>query len=427
MTPDGAERAAVTAGSGARVPISANGTSTQVIDPAVARRVGWLMFVTVFLDMLGFGIVLPLLPLYVKGMGGSPAMAGLLFASFSAMQFIATPILGRLSDRVGRRPIILMSLFGSASSMLVFALASHLALLPLLFASRLVGGATAGNLSACQASIADTTHGSARARGMGMLGAAIGLGIAAGPWIGGALAGYGSWAPPFGAAVFGFADLVLALLLFPETNLHKSGKGEPGGVPRRGRFAELRADPRVTVVALLYFLTFLGMANLQVAFGLLTQLRLGWAEAEVGRAFGVFGLIGLVVQGGLIGRLVAVFGHRTLAIVGPLLNATGMVLVAVGQNFAMIIAGTGLISVGMGIIMPVLSAVASEIAGEERQGTVLGVAQSFGGLARSIGPVISGFLFARISSGAPFFGGAAAALVAVVLSVKYVPQGGREG
>ena len=165
-----------------------------------SSRVVTFVFLTVFLDLIGFGIVIPLFPFYVKSMGGSARTVGFLLGCFSFTQFVAMPLLGRLSDRVGRRPVILLSLAGNAASMLLFALATKVSLLPLLFASRILAGATAGNISSCQAAIADVTEGEERAQGMGRVGAGIGLGLVFGPALGGLLSLYGTWAPPLGAA-----------------------------------------------------------------------------------------------------------------------------------------------------------------------------------------------------------------------------------
>src|SRR5689334_14508421 len=151
-------------------------------------RVLFFVFTTVLLDMMGFGIVIPLLPFYVQSMGGSAEVVGVLLGTFAAMQMVATPLLGRMSDRYGRRPIILASLAGNALAMVVFAIAAERAWLPLLFASRILAGATAGNLAACQAAVADVTSGPERAAGMGRVGAGIGLGLVFGPVLGSALA-----------------------------------------------------------------------------------------------------------------------------------------------------------------------------------------------------------------------------------------------
>ena len=170
-----------------------------------------------FLDLVGFGIIIPLLPLYVKSMGGTAETVGFLFASFSLTQLVATPKLGRMSDRIGRKRVIVTSLAGNAASMVLFAIASNIRLLPLLFASRILAGATAGNIAACQAAIADVTRGTARAKGMGRIGAGLGLGMVLGPVIGAWASKLGTSAPPLFAAGLAALDLVAAFFFMPET------------------------------------------------------------------------------------------------------------------------------------------------------------------------------------------------------------------
>ena len=176
-------------------------------------------------------------------MGGSARTVGVLLGCFSFTQLVATPVLGRLSDRVGRRPVILLSLAGNAASMVLFALATKVSLLPLLFASRILAGATAGNLSACQAAIADVTEGEERARGMGRLGAGIGLGLVLGPALGGLLSRFGMWAPPLGAAGMAVTDLIAAFLWMPETRPPRAPR-RPESPTDGARAASLRLRSR---------------------------------------------------------------------------------------------------------------------------------------------------------------------------------------
>src|SRR5436853_204173 len=171
-------------------------------------RVLFFVFTTVLLDMVGFGIVIPLLPFYVQSMGGSAEVVGLLLGTFAFTQMIATPVLGRLSDRFGRRPIILASLLGNTVAMVIFAIAAEKAWLPLLFASRILAGTTAGNLGACQAAVADVTSGPERAAGMGRVGAGIGLGLVIGPILGSAISRLHPNAPPLAAGLLAFVDLL---------------------------------------------------------------------------------------------------------------------------------------------------------------------------------------------------------------------------
>ena len=391
----------------------------------MARRVLVFVFLTVFLDLIGFGIILPLLPFYVKTMGGNAQTVGWLLACFSATQLVATPVLGRLSDRFGRRPVILISLAGNAVSMVVFAAATRVVLLPLLFASRIVAGATAGNLAACQAAVADVTEGTDRARGMGRLGAGIGLGLVLGPVAGGWLSALGPAAPPLGAAALAIVDLLAAAVLMPETNKRdaaaQAAEGEeeaPKSLRDRRTVAQVLMDKHVVLVLLLYFLTFFAMTAMQVALALLTAARLGWGEREVGQLFGLYGVVILVVQGLLIGRITRALGEINAVGWGAVLVAAGMGGIAVGTHWVPIVLGMGVVGLGIGVTIPVLSSIASTYAGKRTQGAVLGFAQSSGGLARTFGPVWAGFLYARIAPGAPFLAASVAALVSLGVALR---------
>jgi DHA1 family tetracycline resistance protein-like MFS transporter len=404
-----------------------------------ASRVVTFVFLTVFLDLIGFGIVIPLFPFYVKSMGGSARTVGVLLGCFSFTQLVATPFLGRLSDRLGRRPVILVSLAGNAASMVLFALATKVSLLPLLFASRILAGATAGNLSACQAAIADVTTGEARARGMGRLGAGIGLGLVLGPALGGQLSRFGMWAPPLGAAAMAVADLVAAFFFMPETHVPRapglatddpmrdvaSPSAASAHMARQApSLLSVLSERRLVIVLGLYFCTFLYMTTMQVALAFLTAERLGWGASEVGNVFALFGVIMLVTQGGLIGWIARTFGQVRVVTGGSLISAAGLATIAVAYHFAPLLAGLVLLALGLGVTQPMLSSIASEYAGEEQRGAVLGFAQSAGGLARTIGPVLSGYLFEGLGAGAPFAGGAIAALIAFAMTLG-LPRGPR--
>jgi MFS family permease len=380
----------------------------------VKARVTTFVFLTIFLDLIGFGIIIPLLPLYVHTMGGTAQTVGFILSSFSFTQLVATPFLGRLSDKLGRRPVILMSLAGNAASMVMFALATQTKLLPLLFLSRIIAGATAGNISACQAAIADVTEGDERAKGMGRVGAAIGLGMVLGPAAGSALSTLGPAGPPLGAALLALVDLLGAFFLMPETR-----KAQPASVSeaKGGALREAFGDYRIVVVLGLYFLMFLAMTNLQVALALLAKERFGWGEKENGVGFAAFGAITLVIQGVFIGRVVRVFGPINVAIAGGLAMALGLGLIGQSHSVLVLMVGVCVMALGMGVNGPVLSTMASEYAGENRRGTILGFAQSSGGLARTLGPMWAGYLFTAGGSAAPFMSGAAATVLFALLAV----------
>jgi DHA1 family tetracycline resistance protein-like MFS transporter len=359
-------------------------------------------------------------------MGGSARTVGFLLGCFSFTQLVATPLLGRLSDRVGRRPVILLSLAGNAASMVLFALATKVSLLPLLFVSRILAGATAGNLSACQAAIADVTEGEERARGMGRLGAGIGLGFVLGPALGGLLSRFGMWAPPLGAAAMAIADLIGAFLWMPETRPPRApsvqSPTDGAATARAASLVTVLGQRKLVIVIVLYFCTFLYMSTMQVALALLTKERLGWDQSEVGNVFALFGIVMLVVQGALIGWIARTFGQVRVVAAGALLSAAGLLTIALSYHFAPLLTGLTLLALGLGVTQPMLSSIASEYAGREQRGAVLGFAQSSGGLARTLGPVLSGYLFEGIGAGAPFEGGAIAAALAFALTLGLTAQ-----
>jgi MFS family permease len=394
---------------------------TSALHTQTHRRVGPFIVLTVFLDLIGFGIVLPLMPFYVKTMGGSAETVGLLLSCFALTQLVATPLLGRLSDRIGRRPVILISLAGNALAMCAFALATKMTLLPLLFISRIVAGATAGNVSTCQAAIADVTSGADRAKAMGRLGAAMGLGVVFGPMVGSLLSRFAVWAPPLGAAAAAFLAFAGAAVLMPETRHHRPpevGRATASQAPKHVSLVTKLREKRVVIVLGVNFLVFLCMSNMQVALTLLANVRLGWGAQEVARMFGFFGGVMFVVQALLIKRLSKVYGPVELVAGGALAMILGMLVVAQAHTPFVLVPGIWLVGFGFGITVPTLSSVASDVAGAESRGAILGFAQSAGGLARTVGPVLGGILFARVGPAAPFVGAAGAAALWLVLAVS---------
>lgn len=405
------------------------------------RRVLLVVVFTVFLDLVGFGIVMPLLPLYIQRMQASEVIIGLMFSSFSLAQFVATPLLGRLSDEYGRRRIILFSLAGNAISMIVFAIGVQKSLLWILFVSRLFAGATAGNLSACQAAIADVTDRKERAAAMGRLGAGIGLGLIVGPLLG-AVLGKIPWAPPAAAAAMAVVDVVLTFFLMPETlgarrslppvkarEVASRGEGTspaasiaetPPPAPARA-LPSIRAvlsEQRMVGVLMLFFLTFVCMTNLQASLALLAKERLRWGESEMGFVFALFGGCAFIVQGGLIGRLAKSIGEGYLVIIGALLNGGGMIAIGFAKSSPILVAGVVLLGLGVAITNPSLSSLASRLARDEQQGAVLGAAQSAGTLGRIIGPTWSTYLYGKIDSSAPFLSGAVVALLSALIGAR---------
>jgi MFS transporter, DHA1 family, tetracycline resistance protein len=372
-----------------------------------------ILFITVFLDLVGFGIVIPLLPLYAEAFGASPVTVTWLVAVYSLMQFAVAPWWGQLSDHRGRRPILLVGLFGSALSYLLFGLAGTIAGL---FVARLLAGVMGANIGVAQAYIADVTSPRERARGMGLIGAAFGLGFIFGPVIGGLLAPYGMSVPFFAAAGLAFLNGCLAVVWLPESIREKSVRGtrHPGLRSRFRAFRSLLSNSELSVLYVAFFLVTLAFAALEATLSLWADRRWQLSAAEVAYVFAYLGGIVTVVQGGLVGPLSRRLGERRLALLGSAAFALGLLGLPIASTPAAVAAALALLGLGQGTAIPAISALISHGAPATEQGRLLGVSQSLSALGRVIGPVFGGVAFARIGIGAPYFAGAVLALFAVL-------------
>lgn len=355
-----------------------------------------IIFITVLIDLIGFGIVIPVLPYYVEGdaFRATPFELGLIVASYSIMQFIFSPVFGSLSDRYGRRPVLFFSLLGTSAGFFIVGFATALWMI---FAGRILDGITGGNISTAQAYIADVTSRKNRAKGMGLIGAAFGLGFVLGPAIGGVLSKYGGpHVPFFFAGGLAFVNAVALYFFLPES-LKKNAAGEP---PRRvNRFAELfnsLTDERFRTLTIIYFLIVVGFSIMTTSFSLYTMKRFGYDAAQNGYLFFYIGILAVIMQGGVLGRLSHRFGETRLVIVGCLLLAASLFAVPFVRpefgGLAGLLIGIAFFSVGNSIASPALTSLASKSASESEQGKALGVMQSGASLARAIGPVIAGVL-----------------------------------
>ncbi|MDT8324406.1 MAG: MFS transporter, partial [Bacteroidota bacterium] len=278
-----------------------------------------IIFTITFIDLLGFGIVIPIIPSYAgSSFQASDVTVGFLVASFSFAQLLFTPVWGRLSDRFGRRPILLLGLLLTVISYVLFGLAASL---PMLFFSRLLGGIGGANISAAQAYISDVTRPEDRAKGMGLIGAAFGLGFVFGPFIGGVLVEYGYSVPGFAAALLSALALLTAIFALPES-LPAERRGEHGAaeISLRMLIAALRR-PRIGMLLLLFFLITFGYANIYATFPLISVREFGYSDKEVGYLFGFIGIISAATQGGLIRMLSSRFEERWLFLIGALFTA----------------------------------------------------------------------------------------------------------
>ena len=376
--------------------------------PPVGQRLGPVLL-TVVVDLLGFGLVIPLLSFYAETYGATPGQVTGLMACYSIAQFLGAPLWGQLSDRVGRRPVMLVSIAGTAISLAGFAAAPSLGWL---FVWRTLNGACAANISTAQAYVADITTPENRARGMGLIGASFGVGFSMGPWLGGELSRYGLAAPIWAAAALATANFLWAAVGLPESHpIGDRARSERTIDPR----ALLRAliHPQVGRVLALAFAATAAFAMMESTFSLVAEHAWTMNATQVGRVFGVIGVIGVLIQGGLIGRLAKRIGESTLVRSGYALNALGLALLAGTGGGAGVWLGCAVIAVGSSLANPSLSSLLTRAAHPSERGTVLGVNQSLGALGRAIGPAVGGVLYAHWFHGAAFLAGAVVLVVAL--------------
>jgi DHA1 family tetracycline resistance protein-like MFS transporter len=380
-----------------------------------------VIFFIVFIDLIGFGIVIPVLPLYAQHFGASPLVIGLLLASYSAMQSLCAPLLGRLSDRIGRRPVLLVSLIGTAAGFLLMGAARTL---PLLFLGRIIDGATGGNLSTAQAYIADVTPEHQRSRGMGLIGAAFGLGFIVGPALGGVLSRFSMQAPFLFAAGLALTNAAALWFFLPES-LPPQARGHA-----RSKLAlrELYAGPngdQLKLAMATYFVATVAFSLLTATYPLFTERRFGYGAEQNGYIFAFQGLLGAVLQGMMLGWLVKRFKEKPLIIAGALVLSAGMWLLPSSATIAMLLATTAVTGLGHGLLAAPLNGIASKAVDERAQGRAMGAMQSAASLARIVGPVLGGALLHADAAGStsqfgrtPYWAGACIMMLALALSAN---------
>ncbi|MFQ5676848.1 MAG: MFS transporter [bacterium] len=354
-----------------------------------------IIFLVVVIDLIGFGIVLPLLPLYAKSYGASPFVIGLLAISFSVTQLVFNPIWGALSDRIGRRPVLLMSLFGAVVFYAVFGWAPSLFWL---FVARLAAGIFAANISTAMAYIADITTREERTRGMGLVGAAFAIGFIIGPALGGLLSQHSYSLPGYGGALLSFAAFTLAVVKLPESLIKKSDLAK-----RRISYANvikpIKDNLRNSQVArpmFVYFLVVLAFSCMQVTFPLFTLEVFNFDVVENGYLFAFVGVMAVVFQGGLIGKLAKAFGEGTLAILGTSLSMIGLTLLPLVRTVHSLVIVMALLGIGSGLNNPTLTSLVSISADDSQQGSVMGVSRSISTLARILGPLWGGWAYGAL-------------------------------
>jgi MFS family permease len=402
------------------------------------------IFLIVFIDLVGFGILLPNQQYYGETFGIHNAFLLVLIGpSYSLFQFLFAPVLGRWSDRAGRRPVLLISQVGTLAGFLLLFGAHYVVgvnqgvAIFLLYFSRVLDGISGGNISTASAYVADITTPENRAKGMGMIGAAFGLGFVFGPFIGGVVGKHaGLQFVPLTAAVFSLGALLMTYFTLPES--HHPGERDPEGL-RRFSVRGLRhamARPAIGALIWMSFVNGFAFAGMEQTFSLLIQERAFGDKAGVagareasgaaGYLFGGIGIIIVLVQGGMIGRLAKRFGEPVLTIVGPILIAAGLVIVGLAPTgsgvWMALVIGSGLLAFGSSLFNPSVQSLISRHAERREQGEILGASQGMSSLARAVGPLLAGLLYWKVSSGMPYF---VSAGICVVVAVWAMGMGGR--
>ncbi|RYJ13360.1 MFS transporter [Halogeometricum borinquense] len=420
-----------------------------------SRRALAVVFVIVFVDLLGFGILIPVIPLYALSFGATEFVGSLLIASYSAMQFLAAPFLGRLSDTRGRRPVLLLSLTGSVIAWMLFGLAGSLAVL---FAARMLAGVMGGNIATAQAYIADVTPPEDRARGLGLLGAAFGLGFIFGPALGGFFASefvvsaaqsvFPAWLPAtefslpsFAAAAITGTNLVAAYVLLPESRPpeERVASRERDRESRLTELADALRTHGLGTLVVAFFLVSFAFSALESQFIFLTNDQYGYGATENAILLTYFGVIIAIVQGGLIGPLTDRYGEYRVAIAGAAIQVFTLAavpfapyfgsyipsvepLLPVGPTLPSAVIALGVIvtplAFGNAITNVSLNTLVSRSATADEQGGAFGLTQSAGSLARTFGPALAGFLYTAIDYWAPFVLGGALMIPIVVLLAR---------
>jgi DHA1 family tetracycline resistance protein-like MFS transporter len=372
------------------------------------------LFVTVFVDMIGYGIVVPLLPFYAGPYASGAALVGLLGSLYAAMQFASGPFLGGLSDRHGRRPILLLCLLGTSLAYLLLGLAQTLTSL---LVAVVLAGAVSGTLATAQAYIADSTTKEDRARGLGMIGAAFGLGLVAGPAFGGLLSLHSLSAPALFASVLALTNCAFGYLTVPESHAPRLRKKVPllrlDPISQLARILEMR-NVRVLLVAVL--LLNLALAGLVNNFPLFSQARFGWGTTSNAFFFAFVGVCAVVTQGFLIGRLQPRFGESSLLLGGLALVSLNLLLVSLVPSGVLLYPIVGILALGMGLAIPSLTALISNRTPAEAQGRLMGGLQAILSLAMILGPATAGLAFDHLGIPAPYLIGGALSVLALVVS-----------
>lgn len=380
--------------------------STEIREPL--PKGFWIIWSTVVLDMIGFGIVVPILGRYADRFGATGLQVGLLFASFSLAQMVFSPIFGRWSDRIGRKPVLIVSMFGSAIGSFVLAAAGSLWML---FIGRIIDGASGGSVSVAQGAVTDIARPDQRARMIGLLSMAFGVGFIIGPAIGGLAALGGPHVPFIVAGTLALSNAVAAIFRLPETK-----RFDTPVQPRKTRFTR----GWLSVYVVVGFLTMLPFAGFEATFAIFGKARFALTEASTAAVFLFIGLLTAAVHGGLIGPLTTRFGSARLLRIGLACIAGGLLTLSSAVVWPVLLIALALMVVGSGLSTPSLTTLVVNSADDSRRGEVLGVQQSANAFARTVGPPLAGLVFDVIGVGAPYALGAVVAVFALLTVVARI-------
>lgn len=375
-----------------------------------------VIFLTVFIDLMGFGILIPILPTFAsKELGISDFEIGIVIAIYSLVQFLFNPILGKLSDRIGRRPVILVSLLFTVISYILFSFSTTFMILLL---SRLLAGFGGSNIGVAQAYIADVTTKEERSKGMGMIGAAFGLGFVFGPMIGGFLSKYGYDIAGYGAAGFSFLAFLFAVVALPESNINRTvSKKFEIKLFDINFTKETLKKPVIGTMIILFFIIVFSMANIYGTFSLIAYKVYHFSDQQIGYLFGMIGIIGAIIQGGGIRYLSVKFSDRTLILMGTICMTIGLGMIPYGQNFIGVAIIASVLAIGTGMLQPTILSLISRYSPDKEQGAILGLNQSVSSFARVLGPLWGGFSYDFLGYEAPFLTGAFFTLLTFLIAL----------
>ena len=378
------------------------------------------LLLTVFIDMVGFGIIIPLTPFWAERFGASPALVTLLFATYSAFALVFSFVWGWVSDRWGRKPVLILSLMGSVMSFAWLGLADALWML---FAARALGGVFGANIAVAQAYIADITPPEDRAKGMGMMGAAFGAGFVIGPAIGGLLAGPDADNPDFRTPFFvaagvSFIAVIVGIVFLREPQRHAETSVPRGVIERFRGFAEVMSHPRIAWPMVVMVMMAFVMAGLESTYALWTERAHEWGPRETGFFFAYIGVLLVLVQAGLVRVAMKRFDEATCAPAALVAMTIGIGMIPWCATIWLVYLSGALIALGFGLGNPMLNALISKGAPGDIQGTVLGASQSAQSLCRILGPITAGALFSTFSRDMPYYVGGVILVIATFAAMR---------